>query len=187
MKSNSIFKTVAFTGHRPEKLPWKNNEESYTALSFKSHLKSTLEELIVTGCINFLSGAARGFDTIAAETVLELREKYPWISLTMVLPCENQAEKWSHEDKTRWKNLIGKADHVLHLGGAYDKGCMFRRNRYLVDNASLLIAAYDDSGVGGTAMTLAYAAEKGRTVVRIPLTGNSVKSNSCFERIKEIA
>ena len=187
MKSTDVFKTAAFTGHRTEKLPWKNNENSYTALSFKRHLKSTLEELIVTGCINFLSGAARGFDTIAAEAVLELREEYPWISLTVVLPCENQAEKWSNEDKVRWEYLIEKADHVLHLGGEYDKGCMFRRNRYLVDNASLLIAAYDDSGIGGTAMTLAYAAEKGRTIIRMPLTDSTVKDNTCFECVREIA
>ena len=60
--STDIFKTVAFTGHRLEKLPWGGDEQSEPAASFKRRLKDTLEELITTGCVNFLSGAARGFD-----------------------------------------------------------------------------------------------------------------------------
>ena len=173
--STDIFKTVAFTGHRLEKLPWGDDEQSEPAAAFKRRLKDTLEELIATGCVNFLSGAARGFDIIAAETVLELRELYPWISLTVVLPCESQADKWGDDDKARWEHLLENADHVLHMAGCYDRGCMFRRNRYLVDHSALLIAAYDGRSAGGTAMTLAYAAEKGRTVIRLPLEGKAVR------------
>ena len=166
---NDFFKTAAFAGHRPEKLPWGADESGESAIAFKRRLKSALDELIVTGCINFLSGAARGFDIIAAETVLELREEYPWVSLTLVLPCDNQAARWDDADKARWQRLVDNADHVLHMANVFDKGCMFRRNHYLVDHSSLLVAAYDGNGVGGTAMTLAYAADQGRTVVRIPL------------------
>ncbi len=173
--SNDIFKTVAFTGHRPERFPWGDDEQSEQAAAFIRRLKDTLEELIATGVIRFLSGAARGFDTIAAEIVLELREHYPWISLTVVLPCDDQADKWGDGDKARWEHLLERADHVLHLAGRYDKGCMLRRNRYLVDHSSLLVAAYDGCCAGGTAMTLAYAAEKNRTVIRLPLTSESVR------------
>ena len=189
MKDRDYSKTVAFTGHRPEGLPWGADEHSEAALAFKRHLKGTLEELIATGCVNFLSGAARGFDTIAAETVLELRELYPWIGLTIVLPCDNQAEKWDRDEKARWEHLVDSADHVLHMNARYGKGCMFRRNRYLVDHASLLIAAYDGHSVGGTSMTLAYAAEKDRTVIRIPLAGDVVKNVTipCPEPVREIA
>ena len=168
-KHSDFFKTAAFAGHSPEKLPWGKDESSEDAHVFKKRLKDTLDELIIKGCINFLSGAARGFDTIAAETVLELREKYPWVSLTLVLPCDNQADKWDDADRTRWQYLVDKADHVLHMASRFDKGCMYRRNHYLIEHSNLLLAAYDGNGVGGTAMMLAYAAEKGRTVLRIPL------------------
>lgn len=40
------------------------------------------------------------------------------------------------------------------------KGCMFRRNRYLVDNSDVLLAAYDGQA-GGTAMTCEYARQNG--------------------------
>ena len=185
MKHPDYFKTVAFTGHRPEGLPWSSDD--HAARAFRHHLKNTLEELIATGCVNFLSGAARGFDTIAAETVLELRELYPWVELTVVLPCDDQAEKWDEEDRPRWERLLERADHVLHLGSAYDKGCMFRRNRYLVDHASLLVAAYDGHSAGGTAMTLAYAAEKEKTVIRLSLGGSAAKTEPLPEPIREIA
>ncbi len=173
--SNDIFMTVAFTGHRTERFHWGDDEQSEQAAAFIRRLKDTLEELIATGVIRFLSGAARGFDTIAAETVLELRDLYPWISLTVVLPCDDQADKWGDGDKARWEHLLERADHVLHLAGRYDKGCLFRRNRYLVDHSSLLVAAYDGRSAGGTAMTLAYAAERNRTVVRLPLTGETAR------------
>ena len=42
---------------------------------------------------------------------------------------------------------------------------MFRRNRYMVDNANLLLAAYDGQP-GGTAMTVEYA-ENTRVPVQI--------------------
>ena len=60
------------------------------------------------------------------------------------------------------------------MASRYDRGCLFRRNHYLVDHTALLIAAYDGRSAGGTAMTLAYAAEKGRTVIRLPLEGEAV-------------
>ena len=40
---------------------------------------------------------------------------------------------------------------------------MFIRNRYLVNNADLLLAAYDGQP-GGTAMTIGYAKANGVTV-----------------------
>ena len=50
----------------------------------------------------------------------------------------------------------------------YDRFCMLRRNRYMVDRSVRLIAVYN--GVpGGTFQTLAYAMQKGLTVHTIDL------------------
>ena len=45
---------------------------------------------------------------------------------------------------------------------------MMRRNRYMVDHASHIIALYDGVPKGGTAQTLAYAMKKGLTTDIIP-------------------
>ena len=161
------FKTVAFTGHRPEKLPWGTNENSPEGALFKFRLREALEYLIGRGYVNFLSGGARGFDTIAAEIVISLREVYPLVRLTMVLPCADQAARWNAEDKRRWENIVHNSDHVETLVPVYDKSCMFRRNRYLVDNADLVLAAYHKGSTGGTAMTVDYAHKKQVKVRRI--------------------
>ena len=160
-------KTVAFTGHRPEKLPWGNNDNSADALMYKFRLREALEYLIGVGYVNFMSGAARGFDTIAAEIVISLREVYPWIRLTVVLPCADQAAHWSSEERARWENIVHNSDHVETMARTFDRGCMFRRNRYLVDNADMLLAAYDGVSSGGTAMTLDNARKCGVKVRRL--------------------
>ena len=35
---------------------------------------------------------ALGFDTIAAQAVLSVKETYPEVKLILVLPCENQTK-----------------------------------------------------------------------------------------------
>ena len=50
----------------------------------------------------------------------------------------------------------------------YDRGCMLRRNRYMVDRSSLLIAAFDGT-LGGTMYTVTYAMKKGVEIVTIEL------------------
>lgn len=161
------FKTVAFTGHRPEKLPWGTDEMCTEALMYKFRLREALEYLIGRGYVNFLSGAARGFDTIAAEIVLSLREIYPWVRLVVVLPCADQATRWNDSDRARWEHIVQNSDHVETMAPAFDRGCMFRRNRYLVDNADMVLAAYDGRSGGGTAMTVEYARKRGVKVRRL--------------------
>ena len=171
MKNKSVCKACAFTGHRPGKLPWGYDEKAATCMEFKFRLRESLEYLIGKGYVDFLSGGALGFDLMAAEMVLSLREKYPWIRLIMVLPFDGQADKWSLEQRNRWLGVIEASDRVVHVSHEYDKGVFFRRNHYLVENATLLLAAYDGQP-GGTAGTVAYAKRHGVKVVTIaPIKG----------------
>lgn len=86
----------------------------------------------------------------------------------MVSPFDAQAERWEVRHKLRHDRLFTQADIVTATGHEYNRGCMFRRNRYLVDNADLLLAAYDGQP-GGTAMTVEYAMNIGIPVQRLPL------------------
>ena len=53
-------------------------------IEFKACLRDTIEALIGGGYAHFISGGALGMDIFAAEAVLELKVKYPWIVLEMV-------------------------------------------------------------------------------------------------------
>ena len=147
-------------------MPWGYDEKAATCSEFKFRLREALEYLIGHGYKDFMSGGALGFDQMAARIVLSLREKYPWIRLIMVIPFDGQADKWSREQRGRWLEIIEASDKVIHISHRYDKGVFFQRNHYMVENADLLLAAFDGQP-GGTAGTVAYAKRHGVRVVRL--------------------
>lgn len=151
-------KTVCFTGHRDVPV--------LKLISIKSRLKSTLKKLIDDGYCYFGAGGALGFDTIAAQTVLELREKNPQVKLILVLPCVSQADRWSEKDKKIYFDIMKEADKVVYTSQDYTRGCMFKRNRHLVDNSSVCVC-YRTEDKGGTAYTVDYANKKGLRVINI--------------------
>ena len=150
----------AFTGHRPQKMPFGFDEADARCLSFKRRLAEAVGGLVREGYTHFLSGGAMGTDIWAAEAVLLLRYRHPEILLEMVSPFDSQAARWSEEHRARHDRLFALADIVTATGHAFSPGCLQRRNRYLVDNADLLLAA--TLGVrGGTEQTVAYARRAG--------------------------
>ena len=154
------YKRCAFTGYRPQKMPFGFNEADPRCVEFKTRLRDAIEGLIGKGYAHFISGGAMGMDMFAAEAVMDLKEDYPWIILEMVSPFDGQAAKWSPEYQQRHARLFAAADMVTTISHSYTKACLFLRNRYMVDNADLLLAAYDGKP-GGTAMTVGYAQEVG--------------------------
>ena len=158
---------VAFTGYRPQKMPFGFDEGDERCVDFKKRLRDTIENFIWQGYQHFISGGALGMDMFAAETVLELKKQYPDILLEMVSPFDAQAAKWAPEYQRRHDELFEQADIVTATGHEYTKSSMFIRNRYLVNNADMLLAAYDGQP-GGTQMTVRYARQMGIQVCCIP-------------------
>lgn len=148
--------TVCFTGHR--KIPPKR------MTSLARRLKTEIIELIDKGYLFFETGGALGFDTLAAQTVLDLKVDYPQIKLILVLPCLSQADSWDSEDKDTYEYIKDNADKVIYTSREYTRGCMHKRNRYLVDNSSACIC-YLTEKTGGTAYTVEYANSKGLFVI----------------------
>ena len=80
--------TACFTGHRPQSLPCGSSETHLACLKIKHQLKRLIVGLIEKKNVtHFISGAALGVDTWAAEIVLELKNKYPNITLEAAIPC----------------------------------------------------------------------------------------------------
>ena len=150
----------SFTGHRPEKLPWGENEQDPRCLEIKARLSAAAEAAYEAGCRHFLCGMARGSDFYFCEAVLALRRQKGDVTLEAVIPCEEQAARWSERDRDRYFALVSACDGDTLVQRHYDRGCMFRRNRYLVDHAARLIAVYDGM-LGGTMYTISYAMKQG--------------------------
>lgn len=150
----------SFTGHRPEKLPWGENEADPRCLELKEKLAASVETAYQAGYRHFLCGMARGADFYFCEAVLELRSRLPDVTLEAVIPCEEQAARWSERDRDRYFALVQACDGETMVQRHYDRGCMLRRNRYLIDHAARLIAVYDGL-LGGTMYTITHAMKQG--------------------------
>lgn len=109
---------------------------------------------------------ALGFDTLAAQFVLSLKKQYPHIKLILVLPCITQTKVWSKNDIAIYDEIKSHADKVVYTSHDYFRGCMFKKNRHLVDCSSVCIA-YLTQEKGGTAYTVNYVKEHGSTVLNI--------------------
>jgi len=145
--------TACFTGHRPDKLQKDKLPQIAEALH---------EEL--AGCIRgghsrFICGMSRGFDLMCARAVLKAKWEYPNVFLELALPHADQADRWNEADKAAYHHIIERADLVTCLSPNYVRGCMHARNRYMIDNSSLLIAYFDGSP-GGTASTVELAVKR---------------------------
>ncbi len=150
-------KICCFTGHRRIadghiiRLPQLIDEE--------------LERLIGEGFTVFRAGGALGFDTLAALKVLEKKKKYD-ISLELCLPCLDQTLGWSEREKQIFKYIFERADAVRYAEKHYTTGCMYKRNRMLVDGADLCLA-FLSSSRGGTAYTCSYALSRGVELINL--------------------
>ena len=161
----------AFTGHRPRKFPWKYDEADSRCVALKAVLAEQIAALVDAGFTQFLSGMAEATDTWSALSVLDLRENDPAIKLHCILPCKEQADKWSVSSRDLYHSILDRADSIIYVSRAYHKNCMLDRNRFLVDHAAALLAVYNGERRGGPAATMRYAQTMGREIIVIdPLT-----------------
>ena len=158
--------TCCFSGYRPEKLPWGANEDDPRCKKLKETIHSKTEQIHLSGIKHFICGMARGSDTYFCEAVLALREEYPEITLEAAIPFEGQAAKWREDERRRYDGLVSKCDQVTYVSPHYTKSCMQRRNRYMVDNSSILLAVHDGKR-GGTNNTIKYAQRRGLEIIEL--------------------
>ena len=156
--------TCCFTGHRPEKLPWGEDETDPRCLELKARLDRAVEEAWAGGKRHFICGMARGADFYFCEAVLRLRQAHPSATLEAAIPWEEQAARWGERDRDRYFDLVRQCDRETMVQRHYSKGCALRRDRYMVDRSSMLIAVYDGL-LGGTMYTLTYAMRQGLETV----------------------
>jgi len=159
--------TCCFTGYRPQNLPWKNNEEDIRCLKMKERLNQEILRAIDNGYNVFISGMALGFDMICAEMVLDLKKKYKSIKLVGAVPCKTQDKFWKEKNKQRYRSVLSQLDDVRCIYDDYiGSECMLERNRFMINNSSLVIALFDGKN-GGTKKTIDYAKKQNKNIIII--------------------
>jgi uncharacterized phage-like protein YoqJ len=151
--------TVAFTGHR--------YIDASLCSNIRDRLTATILDAYEHGFRNFISGFAIGFDMMAAEIVVSLRETHEDMTLTAAIPFRGQSSRFNYYDQQRYDRLIREANEVLLLSESYYPRCFLERDAFMVDNSSMLIAYYDGRERGGTFYTVKKADRNGVPVVNV--------------------
>lgn len=143
--------TCCFTGHRVLKKDFDDNR-----------LDEVIEKLIKNGYKTFLVGMAIGFDLKVFERLLNFKNKN--IDIIACVPCKDQDKFFNKTQKELYKNALENADKIVCLEESYTDDCMLKRNRYMVDNSSILVA-YMYAKIGGTIYTVNYAKKKEKNII----------------------
>lgn len=127
---------------------------------------NTIEKLYNEGFRIFRTGGAMGFDRIAADAVLALRQKHSDAELHVYMPCLDQNKFFSEAENEHYLAQMRSANKVMCMRKTYTKGCMYERNRALVDGSDALVC-YLRKNSGGTAYTVNYAIKQNKHVIRL--------------------
>lgn len=147
-------KTCAFSGHR-----------ILNKFFNKEVIKKTIRSLIKDGYDTFLNGMAVGFDAECFNVLLEIR-KTENIKIIACIPCPEQPCKFSEEQKKQYSKMLEIADDKIIISEKYTSNCMKKRNKFMVDNCSVLVT-YLKRDFGGTKFTVDYAEKKGIKIIYI--------------------
>lgn len=142
-----------FAGHRPEKLTESRSE-------ITAWLSDQIDRALGDGYVTFLTGMAMGIDIWAGQMVLERKRLYPNLHLIAVTPYPSFPVRWKEEWRTSYEKLWNEADHRVVISPSFAPDVFERRNRFLVDHSSRLIAFYNGEE-GGTHLLITYARSSG--------------------------
>ena len=75
-------------------------------------------------------------------------------------------KNFSDNDKEIYRLLLKESDEIILLSEHYYNGCMIVRNKFMVDNSSVLLC-YNRKNSGGAFYTLNYAKKCGLDIIEL--------------------
>lgn len=122
----------------------------------KKALYNITEGFIKSGASEFLLGSYGNFDTLAALTVKELKEKYPHIRSILVAPYPSVVCNQNLYDSMIYPNSNDVSTH----------SAIPKRNKYMVYNSNTIIA-FVNKPTGGAAKALQYARKLNKNIINL--------------------
>jgi len=147
-------KVCAFSGNRTL---------SHSRMAVAKALDAEIARLFEEGYTVFRAGGAGGFDTLAALSVLRLKQLHPQIYLELLIPFPN-----FKTDDPDFEETLSKADRVVPISPCYSPFCMSVRNQALIDGSDLLLL-YNYQSKGGSVQTANFAAKANVAIRKLPI------------------
>ncbi len=156
----NVNSSCTISGHEPNNLPWRKNEESSKCIFFKLLLHVRITLTILSGYDTFYTGMNLGVDLIFGEIIAELKKQKIQIKLIAVIPYEKHYKKWSTQYQQRYLNVLRECDDIIILNKEYNSNCIEQKNEYLIKHVNRLIAIYDGKRVNSKTFKAILMAKK---------------------------
>ena len=140
--------TVTFCGH--SELCAEDSEY------LKKRVLQETEELIKQGATQFLLGGYGAFDSLCAVCLKELKNTYPHIESTLVIP---------YLDRKYDLNLYDNSIYPP-IENVPKRFAISKRNEYMIESADVIIS-FTKHTWGGAYKTLCYAKRKMKRILNI--------------------
>lgn len=141
---------VTFCGHREISLQ--------TIEKLAPALYNEIEKLINDGADTFLLGGYGQFDRLCAETVKKLKDKYPHITSTLMIP---------YIDRDYDRDLYDNSEYPP-IEKTPKRFAISARNKYMVEKSDVVIS-YVVFPWGGAYDTLSLAKRKKKNIIEMEL------------------
>lgn len=153
--------TVCFSGHRPEKLPDNGDLTSLKMKGVLSMLYYEIQQSIEQGFKTFIIGGAKGIDLWAAEFIMQFKHRgSDDIDLVIALPYKDFGANYKGMELFLRGNAVKTSSMIINVSEEPSKACYRKRNQFMIDHSSRLIAVISDLK-SGTGQTVNYAEKNG--------------------------
>jgi len=152
------------TGHRPSGFPFARDPNTLPFFNYSQALQEELISLINQGYTHFITGMAEGADLDFAQTIIFLQDCYENLVIEAAYPYPPHTVKvWTKYQED--KEFVAENCNIKHVvSDHYYKGCMHKRNQYMVDKADIVLAIWNGKQSGGTWNTIKYAQSKNKPI-----------------------
>ncbi len=124
--------------------------------TIQENLLKTVIFLANEGVTEFLSGGYGNFDILVAETVKAIKENYPYVISTLVIP---------YMDKEVSTNLYDGSVYPP-IETVPKRAAIIKRNMWMVDNSDVVVG-YITNVTGGAFKTYDYALKRKKQTINL--------------------
>lgn len=137
-------------------LSYSKSDEDFLYYFTRDIISDIMPDTIITGMAN-------GFDIAAAKVAIGLG-----IPFVAALPFDNPISTWPYLVQVEWCDILDEAHekHVICPGKPANYKYI-RRDEWMVDKSTEVLALYNGCGKGGTYETVKYAIEKNKDVTNV--------------------
>lgn len=158
-------KSCAILGAAPLCFPWGCDEEDERCGALKLILLNQINFWRGDGITSFVVALDAGIGLYAAEILSGLREKAPEITLTCIVPWEEQAAKWTPELRNRYYDVQAKSTKVETVSARRTASCEVEAKLRAVDLTERVFAVSAGEEDALLEVAVHYARRIGRQVL----------------------